>query len=311
MFRYMQLVGGMLVNSDDPQYAWFADIYPRLMSEVRHTGEVTRLVRFAGHHLQFAGVEVERVADIPDGLVAWELGDDFWTIRHASGDIFWQAPLTWGWHAASGAGRWVGEFSAMCPEEWGGGREEFQMTANSYLIPGAHCDDEIALVAPDPAWPQQYAEFAAWLREALGPEVALRIEHYGSTAIPGIPAKPVIDVLVEVPSFDLARRQALPALNSEAWEYWWYHDHMVFIKRQALMGRRTHHVHLAPAGHRLWEGLAFCDYLVAHPDEVARYAALKQELAGRYQEDREGYTEAKTAYVREVTARALQMNRIR
>jgi len=71
------------------------------------------------------------------------------------------------------------------------------------------------------------------------------------------------------------------------------------------MARRTHHVHLAPASHPVWDGLAFRDALRAHPDTAARYAALKGELATRYREDREGYTEAKTAFVREVTAKAL------
>ena len=63
---------------------------------------------------------------------------------------------------------------------------------------------------------------------------------------------------------------------------------------------------LAPAGHRLWEGIAFRDYLRAHPEVAARYAALKWELAAQYREDREGYTEAKTAFVRDVTDKALQ-----
>lgn len=113
-------------------------------------------------------------------------------------------------------------------------------------------------------------------------------------------------MLVEVPSYDIARQAILPLLNREEWEYWWYQDHMVFIKRQALMGKRTHHIHLAPAEHRLWEGIAFRDYLIAHPETAARYAALKGELADKHREDREGYTQAKTAFVQEITAKALQ-----
>jgi len=112
--------------------------------------------------------------------------------------------------------------------------------------------------------------------------------------------------VMEVPSFALARQRLLPLWDDEAWEYWRYGDHMMFVKRQSLTGRRTHHLHLAPAGHRLWEGIAFRDYLRARPEEAARYAALKRELAGRYREDREGYTEAKAAFVREITAQALR-----
>ncbi|MHB9130872.1 MAG: GrpB family protein [Armatimonadota bacterium] len=297
------LVGGVLVNAEDPGYRWFGETFHRVTTEVQHTGDVTRLVRYASHHIQFVGVEVERIAEIPQGLVAWELSGDSWRV---SGEMEWQVPLTWQWRTKSGTGRWSGEFTAPCPTDWGGGTCEFQVTANSYFKRGESCDDEILLVDPDPTWPQQYEEFAACLREALGSDVALRIEHYGSTAIPGIPAKPVIDVLVEVPSFDMARQHVLPLLNREEWEYWWYCDHMVFIKRQVLMGRRTHHLHLAPAGHRLWEGIAFRDYLRAHPAEAARYAVLKRELAINHRENREGYTVAKTAFVQEITAKVMQ-----
>ncbi len=300
-----RLVGGLLVNTADPEYRWFAETYHRVLNEVQPVGKVMHLVRYSCRQTHFIGALVERMQDIPVGMVVWELCDESWTIRRASEEIVWQAPLNWQWRTASEAGRWIGEFSARCPEEWDGGIQQFQLTTNMYCSPGEACDDAISLVDADPSWPRQYTEFAAWLREALGPDVALRIEHYGSTAIPGIPAKPIVDVLVEVPSFDIARRQVLPLLNREEWEYCWFADHMIFIKRQALMGRRTHHLHLAPAGHRIWEGLAFRDYLCAHPEEAARYAALKRELAAHYQEDREGYTAAKTAFVREITGKAL------
>jgi GrpB-like predicted nucleotidyltransferase (UPF0157 family) len=184
------------------------------------------------------------------------------------------------------------------------------ISANAYVQPGApEADgDEVALIDPDPTWSSQFQEMASWLRRRLGPEVAQRIEHYGSTAIPGMSAKPVIDILVEVPSFDVAKRHVVPALNDPQWEYWWYSDHMIFIRRERPMGPRTHHLHLAPRGHRLWEGLAFRDYLRVHPEAAARYAALKRELAQSYRDDREAYTQAKTAFVRQVTAEALSVN---
>ncbi len=263
---HLRFVGDVLANSDDPGYRRFGETFHRVTTEVKYTGEVARFVRYTCPHVQFIGVEVERIAETPQGLVAWELREDSWTLQRATGEIA-QAPLSWQWRDTSENGRWVGDFSAPCPVAKDGGFCEFQITANSYFKPGEAYDDEIALVNPDPDWPQQYEEFAAWLQDALGPDVALRIEHYGSTAIPGIPAKPVIDVLLETPSFAIARRQLLPLLNREEWEYWWYHDHMVFIKRQALQGRRTHHLHIAPAGHRLWEGIAFRDYLRAIPNQ--------------------------------------------
>jgi GrpB-like predicted nucleotidyltransferase (UPF0157 family) len=72
------------------------------------------------------------------------------------------------------------------------------------------------------------------------------------------------------------------------------------------MGKRTHHLHLAPAGHEIWNGLAFRDYLRTHPEEAARYASLKRQLAESHQTDRERYTEAKTEYVKKVTEKALK-----
>jgi len=62
---------------------------------------------------------------------------------------------------------------------------------------------------------------------------------------------------------------------------------------------------MAPAGHEIWNGLAFRDYLRSHPEDAARYVALKRELAGRHRTDRERYTEAKGAFVREMTEKAL------
>jgi len=93
---------------------------------------------------------------------------------------------------------------------------------------------------------------ANWLRNAIAPEIALRVEHYGSTAIPNMPAKPFIDTLLEVPSFAEARRSLIPVFNKPECEYWWYNGHMCFIVRKDPMGTRTHHIHAAPRGHRLW-----------------------------------------------------------
>ena len=70
------------------------------------------------------------------------------------------------------------------------------------------------------------------------------------------------------------------------------------------MGQRTHRVHMAPQGHEIWKGLVFRDTLRSHSEEASRYAALKQELAAGYREDRERYTQAKTEFVRKVTSRA-------
>ncbi|HET6487804.1 MAG TPA: GrpB family protein, partial [Spirochaetia bacterium] len=143
-----------------------------------------------------------------------------------------------------------------------------------------------------------------WLVSILGPETALRVEHYGSTALEGIPAKPIIDILVEIPELDLAMPSIVPRLNDPFWEYWWYKDHLTFIRRDRLGGTRTHHLHMAPRGHAVWQGVAFRDYLRSHPRDAARYADLKRRLAGDFRDDRERYTDRKEAFVREIAATA-------
>ncbi len=165
--------------------------------------------------------------------------------------------------------------------------------------------DSVALVPYDPAWPDEFERFTAWLSANLGPAVIGRTEHIGSTAIPGMPAKPVIDVMAQVPDWEQARPAIIPRLNLPEWEYWWYDDHMMFIKRDGFMGRRTHHIHMAPSGSKLWERVAFRDYLRAHPGVASAYAALKTRLADAHEGDREEYTQAKGAFVRETTKRAM------
>jgi GrpB-like predicted nucleotidyltransferase (UPF0157 family) len=321
----MLLVGGQRVlaaeGDSEELLRFYGGLFARLAKEVRHTGDLTRYVGYQSavggeYHLHFFGIEVERIEDIPAGMVAWDLRGDTWTVWQAGGGrdvLVAEERVAWLWCERSPAGRWTGEFAARLPisVEGGGtaGRREVWVSANAPVGVGLEADgsgDAVYLVDDDPSWPQQYREFARWLVGCLGADVALRVEHYGSTAIPGIPAKPIIDVLVEIPSFARAKQRAVPRLDGPEWEYWWYAGHMTFIKRRGFMGPRTHHVHMAPRGHRLWEGIAFRDYLRSHPDEAARYAALKRELAAAYRADRERYTQAKTAFVQEVLAKALK-----
>ena len=148
------------------------------------------------------------------------------------------------------------------------------------------------------------------LRKLLGPQFVLRFEHIGSTAIPGLSAKPIIDMLIEVPSFELARIHILPKLQQEGWEYHWRDDrppgHMYFVRRNAT-GIRTHHIHLLTAGHPGWERVAFRDYLRATSEEASRYEQLKRELSAKHPLDREAYTEGKSEYIRRITAQALAL----
>jgi GrpB-like predicted nucleotidyltransferase (UPF0157 family)/ribosomal protein S18 acetylase RimI-like enzyme len=165
--------------------------------------------------------------------------------------------------------------------------------------------DDVQLVAYDPRWPEMFCAEAERLRTLLGPGLVLRIEHIGSTAVAGLRAKPVIDI----PSFELARQSILPRLRDDGWEYLWREDrppgHMMFVRRNAA-GVRTNHLHIAPAGHPMWDRLAFRDYLRSNLDEARRYEQLKRRLASEHAGDREAYTEGKGEYVRRITALALE-----
>lgn len=295
-------------------------LWERLVSEVPNTGPLSRTVRYETggsepNRLKFFGVEVESLTDIPDGMMAWELTHTTWTVWQTTdrGRVeAWHAPLRWRWRAQSPAGRVVGEFAAHLPPQWSrrgeSERREFWLSSNAYVgFEGQHWHDDLYLAEYDPEWPSKFQEMADWLQHRLGPDLVRRIEHYGSTAVPGMCADPAIDILVEVPSFDFARRRVVPALNEETWEYW-FCGHMSWTKREGLMGVASYRVRFAPHGDTIWDCLAFRDYLRSHPEQARQYADLKWELAAEYEEYEdgwEGYAHGREAFIEEMTAKAL------
>lgn len=168
--------------------------------------------------------------------------------------------------------------------------------------------DEIALVAYDPRWPGMFAEEESRLRTALGPHGILDIQHFGSTAIPGLRAKPIIDILIAVPALHLARERFVTPLDALGYAFWADNpktDRLFFVKGLPPYGTgRTHHVHVAEPGAEPWQRLPFRDYLRAHPEAAKRYEALKLDLVRRYRDDREAYTAAKEDFVQEILAKA-------
>jgi GrpB-like predicted nucleotidyltransferase (UPF0157 family) len=166
-------------------------------------------------------------------------------------------------------------------------------------------EDPIELRPYDPRWPDAFSEEAAALRAAIGGGLDLAIHHVGSTAIPGLSAKPIIDIIV------VADRDRWPALiapiEALGYAYWAGNpdpDRMFFVKGMPPFGAgRTHHVHVRPA-EALERHLRFRDFLIAHPDDAGRYERLKRELAERFRCDRDAYTEAKTTFVEEILAKA-------
>ncbi len=163
--------------------------------------------------------------------------------------------------------------------------------------------DRIIVVPYDPEWPRRFAELGGRLRAALG-EVAVRIDHIGSTAVPGLAAKPIVDVQISVVSFEPLDGYRLPL---ERLGYVFRAENPERAKRyfrESPAQRRTH-IHVRRAGS--WSeqfGLLFRDYLRTHSDDAAQYAERKRALAEKHGEDRIGYTDAKAPFIWSVMAKA-------
>jgi GrpB-like predicted nucleotidyltransferase (UPF0157 family) len=170
--------------------------------------------------------------------------------------------------------------------------------------------DEIEIVNYDPCWPALFDEEAERLRAILNPSLIIGLEHFGSTAIPGLSAKPIIDTLIAVRSLADAQASFVEALRKLDYVYWADNpkkDRMFFVKGMPPFGsKRTHHVHVTEVRGEMWQRLAFRDYLRAHPEEAQTYDRLKRRLAAEHRTDREAYTEAKSAYVDTVMLKAMK-----
>jgi GrpB-like predicted nucleotidyltransferase (UPF0157 family) len=170
--------------------------------------------------------------------------------------------------------------------------------------------EEISLLPYDPEWPNAFQEEAEHLRGLLPQKLIRRIEHFGSTSVPGLSAKPVVDMLVEVSSLEETKNVVVPILRSAGYEYFWRPTiddqppwYAWFIKRNPR-GERTHHIHMVEGDSELWERLLFRDYLRAFPAEAGNYAQLKRTLSKDFQHDRAAYTKGKTEYIQSVMKKA-------
>jgi len=174
--------------------------------------------------------------------------------------------------------------------------------------------EEIHIVPYDPNWPDLFREEADCLQTYLPAGTIRRIEHFGSTAVPGLAAKPIIDMLVEVKSLRVARNQIAPILKGKGYDYFWrptFGDdvppwHAFFIKRDGH-GVRTHHIHMITRHRNFaphWERLLFRDYLLAHHNVAREYEHIKIELAAVHSKDRVAYTKAKAEFIERAMAEA-------
>lgn len=164
---------------------------------------------------------------------------------------------------------------------------------------------EVTVVPHSPRWKKAYREEAKHISAALG-DVVDSMQHIGSTAIPGIYAKPIIDMLVEVTSLEKldARSPSLEALGYEGLGENGIPGRRYF--RREIDGVRTHHVHAFLAGAEgVVRHLAFRDYLIAHPARAQAYSELKREVAARCNHDINVYMEGKDAFIKAAEQDAL------
>lgn len=172
---------------------------------------------------------------------------------------------------------------------------------------GDDTNQPIRMFPYDPQWAELYATERRRIAAALADDT-IALEHIGSTVIPGISAKPIIDIMI-----GLKRMHDAPAciqrLTPLGYEYIASYEQVIperrFLVRAKNGSERTHHIHMVERTSDFWEThILFRDYLRAHPGVARDYEALKLELAGRHRMNRAAYSAAKGDFVQAVLARA-------
>lgn len=170
-------------------------------------------------------------------------------------------------------------------------------------------NDQITLVPYDPKWSDIAKIEIKKLYEILPNNHIIDIQHIGSTAIPDILSKPIIDIQIAVDSLSAIKQIAIDKLKTLDYVYWDDNpdkQRMFFVKGMPPYGdKRTHHVHIVEPSSRHWQGkINFRDYLLTHSESAREYEQLKIKLAQQYTYDREQYTAAKTEFVNDVLNKA-------
>ncbi len=163
--------------------------------------------------------------------------------------------------------------------------------------------DSVIIVPADPSWAVSFEHAKADLAIALGART-IAMEHIGSTAVPGLAAKPIIDVLIGIEKLDDVAA-CTPLLLARGWDFPEEYNRTLtgrrfFLKRDSG-GVRTHHAHFVVHEGALWnEYITFRDKLRASDELRDRYERLKRDLASKFHDQRERYTASKTDFVKEV-----------
>lgn len=165
---------------------------------------------------------------------------------------------------------------------------------------------KVSVVEYNQHWRKMFEDEKQLLQTTLGEESA-KIEHIGSTAVVGLAAKPIIDIMIGLPDFSVVNT-FVPKIESLGYEYISkYEDEMpfrrYFAKNRDLV--RTHQIHMVEIGSEFWERhLLFRDYLRQNPEVADEYAVLKKKLAAREWTDVNEYADDKTEFIKSIESRA-------
>lgn len=169
----------------------------------------------------------------------------------------------------------------------------------------------VVIVEYDSRWPTSYEEERDRILRAVG-DLVIAVEHVGSTAVPNLGGKPIIDILAGVLRLEDAERCVEP-LEGLGYEYVPEYNDIIPERRYFHKGpaeARTYHLHMVEHTSDFWEKhLLFRDWLRLHPEDAEEYYQLKRELAARFGRDREGYTDAKTVFIESIIASARSAQR--
>jgi GrpB-like predicted nucleotidyltransferase (UPF0157 family) len=168
-------------------------------------------------------------------------------------------------------------------------------------------DDEAVQIVPyDSAWPARFDEEQAALAVAIGDWAVGGVHHVGSTSVPGLESKPIIDILAGVRDL-VESRSCFDRVAALGYIYAPYRASEMHWFCKPDPSRRTHHLHLVPTdSSRFRDELGFRDYLRGHREVAKEYGALKRGLAKEFAHDREAYTAAKADFIRAALDRARQ-----
>jgi len=166
---------------------------------------------------------------------------------------------------------------------------------------------KVEIVPHDPQWREAFEAEAKQVASALGENVTA-VHHIGSTAIPNIYAKPVIDLLVEVRDITEVdgRSSAMESLGYEVMGEFGIPGRRYF-RKDNQEGIRTHQIHAFETGSaEVKRHLAFRDYVIANPDDAQRYSELKRQLADEHPQSMDRYMDGKDSFIKEIDRRAAQ-----